>query len=101
MRRGSGTILSGQPRVRLRYATAPARPSRQNGSCSPEENHIETTTNQGAKSVTDVPGRNCNRCARTLTFVLLRWGYSDDGIILINIIRDSPNTGGQDSLGSQ
>ena len=68
MRRGSGTILSGQPRVRLRYATAPARPSRQNGSCSPEENHIETTTNQGAKSVTDVPGRNCNRCARTLIF---------------------------------
>ena len=67
MRRGSGTILSGQPRVRLRYATAPARPSRQNGSCSPEENHIETTTNQGAKSVTDVPGRNCNRCARTLS----------------------------------
>jgi len=66
VRRGSGTILSGQPRVRLRYATAPARPSRQNGSCSPEENHIETTTNQGAKSVTDVPGRNCNRCARTL-----------------------------------
>jgi hypothetical protein len=68
MTRGSAAILMGQPRVRLRYATAPASPSHQNGSCFPTDNHLETKSNHAIQSVTDVLGRKCYRCARTVSF---------------------------------
>jgi hypothetical protein len=58
MTRGSAAILMGQPRVRLRYATAPASPSHQNGSCFPTDNHLETKSNHAIQSVTDVPERS-------------------------------------------